>query len=93
MAILVAVALGLILLFGLAPTEAASPDEVKRSRVNIPGEGTSGDWVLAKNSDIRHLAVAADGTLYANGQGLSCTLYKSTNESHGWSVQARLRAT
>lgn len=51
-----------------------SADEVKWSRVNIPTEGKSGNWVLADGSDIKHLTMAADGTLYAYAQGLTYTL-------------------
>ncbi len=54
-------------------------------RVNIPTEGKAGDWVLADGSDVQHLKVAIDGTLYAYGKGLTYTLYKSTNGGYSWS--------
>jgi len=84
------IALGLILSLSLsfsAPTSLAiaSPDEVKWSRVSIPTEGEAGNWVLADGSDVQHLRVAIDGTLYAYGKGLTYTLYKSTDGGYSWS--------
>jgi len=81
--------LGLVLLlslsiFSTSPT-VASAGEVKWTRVNIPTEGTGGNWVLADGSDIQHLTEATDGTLYAYGKGLTYTLYKSTNGGYSWS--------
>ncbi len=83
------IAPGLILLLSLTfltltNTAAASPDEAKWSRVNIPTEGKAGNWVLADGSDIQHLTMASDGTLYAYGKGLTYTLYKSTNSGYSW---------
>jgi hypothetical protein len=52
--------------------------------VNIPTEGEAGSWVLAHGSDIRHLTMAGDGSLYAYGKGLPYTLYKSTDGGHSW---------
>ncbi len=63
----------------------ADPDEVMWSRVNIPTEGKAGNWVLAKGSDVAHLTMAIDGTLYAYVTGLTYTLYKSTDEGRSWS--------
>ena len=81
-------ALELLVLLGLlgftAPV-AASPDIVKWSRVNIPTEGTGGGWALAYGSDVQHLTMASDGTLYTYGKGLSYTLYKSTDNGSSWS--------
>ncbi len=70
----------------LAPAVAA-PDEVEWSRVNIPAEGAGGDWVLADGSDIQHLTMAIDGTLYlyVDGAGYN-NLYKSTDEGRTWTV-------
>ncbi len=90
MAKVVATALGLILLFGLTTPIAANPDEVKWSRVNIPSEGKPGNWVLASGSDIQHLTMAVDGTLYAYGQGLTYTLYKSTDGGYSWSYPSKV---
>ena len=63
----------------------AASGEVKWSRVNIPTEGKGGDWVLAKNSDVQHIIMAPDGTLYAYAKGLTYTLYKSTDGGYSWS--------
>ena len=71
-------ALALVLLLSLLgiistpnPT-VATPDEVKWSRVNIPTEGKTGNWVLASGSNVQHLTMAVDGTIYcyANPSGL-----------------------
>ena len=84
-------AVGLILLLGLLgsitpiPPADAAPDEVKWSRVNIPTEGKPGNWVLAPGSDVQHLTMAVDGTLYAYGKGLTYTLYKSIDGGYSWS--------
>jgi hypothetical protein len=74
-----------ILVFSLAPGTAASADEVKWSQVNIPTEGSAGDWVLANGSDVQHLTMSASGTLYAYAEGLSHTLYQSTDGGYSWS--------
>ena len=81
-------------IFILIPdTTAATPDEVKWSRVNIPGEGRAGNWVLADGSDIKHLAIAIDGTLYASAtpSGTSYTLFKSTDDGHSWSYTGKVK--
>lgn len=82
---------GLILLISLDTTTipthavAASSDAVKWTKVNIPTEGKAGDWVLANNSDVQHLTLASDGTLYAYGNGLTYTLCQSTDGGSSWS--------
>jgi len=84
-------AVGLLLLLSLLvsispPTPAvADPDEVQWSRVKSPTEGKAGNWVLASGSDVAHLTIAIDGTLYAYVKGLTYTLYKSTDEGRSWS--------
>ena len=86
-------ALGLFLLLGMLGSispispAVASPDVVKWSTVNIPTEGESGNWGLADGSDVQHLTMAIDGTLYgyANPSGTSYRLYKSTDGGYGWS--------
>jgi len=79
----------LTVLFSVPSTDStlATLDEVRWSRVNIPAEGNPGDWVLASGSDIRHLTMASDGTLYcyANPSGTSYTLFKSTDGGYRWS--------
>lgn len=64
---------------------AASGDEAKWSGVNIPAEGQAGGWMLAQGSDIQHVTMAVDGTLYAYGKGLSYTLLKSVDDGYSWS--------
>ena len=80
---------GLTLLLSLSISGAnpavASLDEVKWARVDIPTEGKAGDWVLADGSDVQHLIMASDGTLYAYAKGLTYTLYKSTDDGYSWS--------
>jgi len=47
------------------PAQALSEiEEVKWSAVDIPAEGRTGNWVLAPGSDVQHLTMARDGTLY-----------------------------
>ncbi len=71
---------------------AATPDEVKWSRVNIPTEGETGNWVLASGSNIQHLTMAADGAIYcyANPSGTSYTLFKSTDAGYSWSPTGKV---
>jgi photosystem II stability/assembly factor-like uncharacterized protein len=64
---------------------AASADAVKWTKVSIPTEGKAGNWVLADGSDIQHLTMASDHTLYACGEGLTHTLYRSTDDGVSWS--------
>ncbi len=78
-----------ILLTCLFPTPsvypaAAASDAFRWTKVNIPSEGKAGRWALAAGSDIRHLAVSADGTLYAGVSGLPDTLYRSTDGGSTW---------
>ena len=65
----------------MTPPAIATPDEVKWSKVNIPTEGKLGDWVLANGSDVQHLTMAIDDSLYgyADPSGTSYTLFKSTD--------------
>ena len=77
----------LLNLTAIPPTQtfAATPAALKWTKVSIPAEGTSGGWVLARDSDIQHLTIAADGALYAYVKGLTYTLYKSTDGGLRWS--------
>jgi photosystem II stability/assembly factor-like uncharacterized protein len=77
----------LVSLIAHASPVFSTPDEVEWSRVNIPTEGNPGGWVLAKNSDIKHLTITADGTLYAyaNPSGTPQTLFRSTDGGLSWS--------
>ena len=88
--------MGLLLLLSLLVSispltpAVADPAEVRWSRVNIPTEGKLGNWLLAKGSDVAHLTLAIDGTLYAYVNGLTYTLYKSTNEGRSWSYKGEV---
>ncbi len=84
MAKIAALALLLALLLGISLTATASPDELRWTRVDTPGEGRSGGWVLVPDSDIRYLAAASDGTLYAYGRGTDHTLYRSIDSGTSW---------
>jgi len=80
----------LSLLSSISPA-VATPDEVKWSRFNIPLDGESGNWVLADGSDVQHLTMAGDGTLYAYGKGLTYTLYRSTDGGYSWSSIGKVK--
>ena len=91
-------ALSLILLLSLfsstIPTPAnATPDVAEWSTVNIPTDGKSGNWVLADGSDVQHLTMALDGTLYAcaNPTGTSYTLFKSTDSGFSWEYTGKVK--
>ncbi len=73
-------------LAGLIPA-LASPDEARWSPVNIPTEGKAGKWLLAGGSDVQHLTMAIDGSLYAyaNPAGINHTLFKSSDNGISWS--------
>ncbi len=91
-------AVGLVLLLsllGLGTPAIATPDTVKWSQVNLPTEGESGNWVLASGSDVQHLTMAIDGTLYcyANPSGTSYTLFKSTDGGYSWSYTGKVKDT
>jgi len=67
----------------------ACPGTVKWSRVNTPTEGRLGNWMLADGSDVQHLTMAADGTLYCyaiaeiNGTDTEM-LFKSIDDGQSW---------
>jgi photosystem II stability/assembly factor-like uncharacterized protein len=87
----VALALGLLFLLSFTAPALAEPDTVKWSEVNIPTQGKAGGWVLASGSDIQHLHLAANGTLYAYGKGLTYTLYQSTTSGASWSAIGKVK--
>ena len=70
----------------LSSPVAAVPDEIKWSKVNIPGEGKAGNWVLASGASVEHPTMAIDGTLYcyADPAGTDYRLYKSIDGGEGW---------
>ncbi|MFH1031356.1 MAG: hypothetical protein V1767_02155 [Chloroflexota bacterium] len=67
-------------------------EEVKWSTVDIPAEGRTGNWVLAPGSDVQHLAMARDGTLYcyARPLGTGYTLFKSGDGGFAWSYTGKV---
>jgi photosystem II stability/assembly factor-like uncharacterized protein len=83
---IIIVLISLLCLTAIIPTlpASASAEAVRWSKVNIPTEGEAGSWVLAGGSDVQHLTIALDGTLYAYGKGLTSTLYKSTDGGLNW---------
>ena len=84
-------AVGLLLLLSLLVSISpltpvvADRDEVNWSKVNIPTEGRAGNWALANGSDAAQLTMAIDGTLYTYVNGVTYTLYQSTDEGRSWS--------
>jgi photosystem II stability/assembly factor-like uncharacterized protein len=72
---------------------AAAPEAVRWTKVNTPTEGEAGDWVLAAGSDIQHLAMSGDGSLYASVSGLEYTLYRSTDGGCRWEHIGDVRNT
>jgi len=82
-------ALGTLLIVGLLGsvlTVSAASDIAEWSEVNIPAEGRAGGWGLAPGSDIAHLSLAINGTLYAAKlEGATQLLMKSTDEGDSWS--------
>ncbi len=65
--------------------------EARWSAVNIPAEGKSGGWTLAKGSDIKQIARASNNTLYAHVQGLSYSLYKSVDDGYTWTETGKVK--
>ena len=92
LALILTLLLNLISSILLTSPVVAAPAEVKWSRVNIPTEGATGNWVLASGSNVQHLTMASDGTLYcyANPSGTSYTLFKSTNGGSSWSSTGKV---
>jgi hypothetical protein len=80
----VVLGLALLMLSSFTTPAAASLDLLEWTWVNIPTDGEKGDWRLGWGSDIQHLTVANDGTLYAYGQGLDYTLYSSDDGGYSW---------
>jgi hypothetical protein len=68
-------------------TTSAISEGVGWASVNIPVGGEVGGWVLASGADTRHLTIAANGTLYcyANAQGATSRLFRSTDDGNTWS--------
>ena len=70
----------------------AAADTAQWTPVNIPAEGTNGKWTLADGSDIHHLTMANDGTLYcdANPAGTTSTLFKSKDGGRSWTTTGKV---
>jgi photosystem II stability/assembly factor-like uncharacterized protein len=92
MAKVLVVTLGLVLLMlsSFTTPAAASPDLLEWTRVNIPTNSEKGDWRLGWGSDIQHLTLAGDGTLYAYGRGLDYSLYSSDDGGYSWQAMAEV---
>ena len=71
------------------PVYAAS-DAARWCEVNIPGQGLSNGWVMAEGADIRQITESADGTFYASVDGLTYTLYRSTDGGITWSASGKV---
>ena len=75
----------LVGLLGLTLTAHAEPDVLEWSEVNIPTDGKPGGWQLASGSDIQHLSLALDDSLYTDKvEGTTHHLMKSTDEGRTW---------
>jgi photosystem II stability/assembly factor-like uncharacterized protein len=68
------------------PVKASSQEPLRWNNVHIPGANEAGNQVLAAGSDVTHLALASDGTLYAAVQGLSNSLFRSTDGGLTWAA-------
>ena len=81
-------------IFFISPA-IASPDEVEWSRFNIPTEGAFGNFLLASGSDVQHLTMASNGTLYcyANPAVTDYTLFRSKDDGYSWSQIGRPGST
>ncbi len=68
-------------------TAVASPTQARWTEVPVPAQGDAGNWVLAPGSDINHLTVSSDNTLYvyANPTATGERLFRSTDNGTGWS--------
>jgi len=81
---------GLLLLSLLGVTSTITPataatDEVEWSRVNIPTEGRTGNWMLADNSDVQQLSMAIDSSLYCYADvGGEDVLFRSEDDGRSW---------
>jgi hypothetical protein len=73
----------------------ADTPPVKWTRVPIPDQADAGRWVLASGSDVTHLAMAVDGTLYAAANPTATTqrLFKSTDNGTTWAPTGQVAGT
>ena len=89
-ALVVTLGLVLLMLSSFTAPAAASPDLLEWTRVSIPTDGEKGDWRLGWGSDIQHLTLASDGTMYAYGRGLDYSLYSSDDGGYSWQAMAEV---
>lgn len=47
------------------PGAATSSEADRWVSTDLPADGEYGGWVLASGSDVQHLAITTDGTIYA----------------------------
>ncbi|MBN1190957.1 MAG: hypothetical protein JXA46_14475 [Dehalococcoidales bacterium] len=75
-------------------TLSSRAGDLQWTRLNIPADGVSGNWLLADGSDIRHLTLAADGTLYccADPSGTQFRLFKSADGGLSWAYTGRVQS-
>ncbi len=68
---------------------------VKWTKVAIPDQGDAGRWLLASGSDVTHLSVASDGTIYAaaNPTATNQRLFRSTDNGTTWSPTGQVTGT
>jgi len=74
---------------------SADDDILKWAPVNMPFEGKSGSWVMAKGEGSRYLTRSSDGTLfcYTKTSVTSYTLFKSNDEGKTWSYTGGVKDT
>ena len=91
---LLALILLLSLLGSITATATTATQEMSEwFTVHTPTDGKSGNWVLAAGSDIQHLVMAIDGTIYAgaNPSGTSYTLFQSTDGGFSWEDTGKVK--
>ncbi len=73
----------------------ADTPAMKWTRVLTPDQGDAGKWVLALGSDISHLAVSSDGTIFAAANPTATTqrLFRSTDNGTTWWPTGQVTAT
>ncbi len=79
----------LIFILPLLPYMAkceASEASCTWNRVNIPRQGDTGGWVLAKDTDITDIILTDNHVIYCsvNGSGAPSSLFKSTDNGSTW---------
>jgi len=77
----------------LLPYQSIEADAARWSSEQIPADGQLGKWVLALGSDLQHLSIAPDGSLYcyATPTGTTDTLFKSIDNGVSWFTTGRVK--